>query len=101
MFDRIDKKLNPRILLDVLTDERDDRHPICLEPEDCGFRVEHFSGFKKLASELEQVDREGRMFHTHPMPKKIIIDEKPLNHSWKGLKRFLSGKTIMIRMNIL
>ena len=68
LFERIDKRLSPRIfLLGVLVDKRDDRHPICLEPEECGFDVSDFSGLIALAEELEKVDEETKVFHSHPI----------------------------------
>lgn len=67
LFNEIDKRLNPRtFLLGVLIDDRDDRHPICLEPEECGYSVESFKEVSSLANELEKVDEEKNIFHTHP-----------------------------------
>lgn len=66
LFKKLDSKLDPKVFfIGVLTDERTDRHPICLEPEDCGFNVKNFSDVKKLAAELENVDEEKRIFHSH------------------------------------
>lgn len=68
LFKKIDFKLNPKIfLIGVLVDNRDDRHPICLEPEDCGFNVRDFSDLRELATQLEKVDNEKRIFHSHPL----------------------------------
>ncbi len=68
LFDRLDRRLSPHVfLLGILVDERKDRHPICLEPEDCGFHVDKFSSIKNLASELEKVDEEKNVFHSHPV----------------------------------
>jgi len=68
LFNKIDYKLNPKVFfLGVLVDDRKDRHPICLEPEDCGYKVENFSDLKSLASELEKVDEERKVFHSHPI----------------------------------
>lgn len=66
LFKKIDYNLDPKIFfVGVLVDERDDRHPICLEPEDCGYSVNSFTDLKKLASQLEKVDEETRIFHSH------------------------------------
>lgn len=94
LFDKIDIKLNPRVfLIGLLIEDRNDRHPICLEPEDCGFRTEHFLSVKKLALELEQVDQEGRIFHSHPIAQE--------NHNMRmTAKSFMEGiKKILIREN--
>ncbi len=68
LFTQIDSELRPStFLIGVLVDERDDRHPICLEPEDCGYDEKAFSKLRVLASELEEVDEEKRIFHSHPI----------------------------------
>ncbi len=68
LFKEIDSEFKPSVfLLGVLVDDRNDRHPICIEPEDCGYSVDSFSEIKKLAQELEKVDEERRIFHSHPI----------------------------------
>jgi len=71
LFKRIDKRLSPKVfLLGILVDEQKDRHPICLEPEDCGFDVKKFSDISSLAKELEKVDEESKIIHSHPTAQK-------------------------------
>lgn len=71
LFSFLDKKFTPRVfLVGVLVEERNDRHPICLEPEDCGFKVESFANIESLAKELEKADKETRIFHSHPIAQK-------------------------------
>ncbi len=71
LFNEIDKKLRPKIfLLGILTDKRDDRHPICIEPEDYGYSVNAFTEVNSLAQELEKVNEESRIFHSHPVAQK-------------------------------
>ncbi|MEC4004831.1 diadenylate cyclase [Flavobacterium sp. SUN052] len=66
LFRKLDYKLDPKVFfIGILTEERTDRHPICIEPEDCGFSTHSFADVKKLASELENVDEERRIFHSH------------------------------------
>ena len=49
LFNQIDMELKPTVfLLGILTEKRENRHPICLEPEDCGFRVDSFKGITSL-----------------------------------------------------
>jgi RNAse (barnase) inhibitor barstar len=68
LFNQLDSKLRPEVfLIGVLVDERKDRHPICLEPEDCGYDVKAFAELKTLAKELEKADEEKRIFHSHPI----------------------------------
>jgi len=66
LFKKIDYRLNPKIFfIGLLVDKREDRHPICLEPEDCGFTVNNFSELKGLAHELEKVDEERKILHSN------------------------------------
>ena len=59
LFNEIDRSLKPRVfLLGILTDERTDRHSICLEPDDYGFSVEAFKDIRNLALQLENVNEE-------------------------------------------
>ena len=68
LFDKIDYKLNPKVFfLGILVDSREDRNPICLEPEDCGFSTQSFSDIKDLATQLEKVDEERNIIHSHPI----------------------------------
>lgn len=71
LFSLLDKKFTPRVfLVGVLVDERSDRHPVCLEPEDCGFKVKSFANIESLAKELEKADKETRIIHSHPVAQK-------------------------------
>jgi DNA integrity scanning protein DisA with diadenylate cyclase activity len=71
LFNEIDEKLRPRIfLLGVLTDERDDRHPVCIEPEDYGYSVNAFEEVNTLAQQLEKVNEESGIIHSHPVAQK-------------------------------
>lgn len=71
LFELVDKRLSPKLfLLGIQVDEQENRHPICLEPEDCGFDVKCFSDISNLAKELEKVDEETKTFHSHPIAQK-------------------------------
>lgn len=71
LFNEIDRRLKPKVyLIGILTDDRTDRHPICLEPEDCGFSIDAFKDIKGLAQQLENVHEEKRIFHSHPEAQK-------------------------------
>ncbi len=68
IFQKLDPKLNTKVfLVGVLVEERDDRHPICLEPEDCGFDVTQFEEVKEQAIHLEASDEERHILHSHPI----------------------------------
>ncbi|WP_078350478.1 diadenylate cyclase [Mucilaginibacter pedocola] len=66
------RALNPHFmpevfLIGVLEDEREGRHPVCLEPEHPRLRVSAFNKIHELARSLRNVDPESRIFQSHPM----------------------------------
>jgi DNA integrity scanning protein DisA with diadenylate cyclase activity len=68
LFDKIDKRLRPNVFfIGVLTQERNDRHKICIEPDDTRYKVSSFTGLKSLAEELRKVDKESKILHSHPI----------------------------------
>ncbi len=68
ILNKIDPYLRPKIfLIGVLTEEKKDRHSICLEPEDCGYSQSDFKEIEKLAIELMKADSESRIHHSHPI----------------------------------
>ncbi|OGP76870.1 MAG: hypothetical protein A2W09_03825 [Deltaproteobacteria bacterium RBG_16_50_11] len=68
LFEKIDPYLKPRIfLVGVLCKDLKNRHQICLEPEDCGYSQADFAKVNELASQLEVVDAETRIRHSHPV----------------------------------
>lgn len=95
LFKKIDYKLNPKVFfIGILVDKREDRHPVCLEPENCGYNVSSFSDLKNLAAQLEKVDAEGRIFHSHHIAQE--------NHEKRiTTKSYIEGiNKILIRENI-
>jgi RNAse (barnase) inhibitor barstar len=79
LFKEINKQLKPKLfLLGILIDEKNDRHPICFEPEDCGFSTKAFNDIHSLAQQLENVNEEKRIIHSHPIAQK--------NHNHRILK---------------
>ncbi len=62
IFSILDKSLFRNVfLIGVLVEDREDRHPVCLEPEDCGYKVTQFTDVRKQAHHLESVDEERRL----------------------------------------
>jgi hypothetical protein len=67
IFSILDRNLCPNVfLVGILVEDRPDRHPICLEPEDCGYRPDMFADVKEQALHLEAVDEERHILHSHP-----------------------------------
>lgn len=87
LFSKLDSTLSPHVfLVGVLTEERKDRHPVCLEPEDCGYDVSIFSKVNEQAIHYEATDPDRLLFHSHPVAEE--------NHR-KSLKRRALQKAIL------
>ena len=99
VFDRMDARLDPNVfLVGFLQEDRPHRHPICLEPEDCGYSVDQFAGVEGLAKEMQEADPARQMIHSHPrahaahvarIPRRAlqnairtILDKDPMASSW-------------------
>ena len=68
IFSRLDRDLVQNVfLIGVLDEYLNDRHPICLEPEDCGFEVRQFTNVKEQAKHIEATDEQRYVFHSHPI----------------------------------
>ena len=67
LFARISPKLDPRtFFLGVLRKKRDDRLPICVEPEECGVNVKIFEGVDALAKSIWETDRRRNIWDSDP-----------------------------------
>jgi len=67
LFNLLDRKLNPNVfLVGVLIDDRKDRHPIGLEPEDCGYEVDNFADVLQQAQHFEAIDPLRDIICSHP-----------------------------------
>jgi len=67
LFNKIDNQLKPKVfLIGVLNEEKQNFHPICLEPEDCGYDISSFDSLDLLAQEYHEKDDERNMVHTDP-----------------------------------
>jgi len=71
VFSKLDPHLQPKtFLIGIRKEELGNRHEICLEPEDCGYIQGDFKNVRKLAAQLELVDPELKIIHTHPIAEK-------------------------------
>lgn len=78
IFGRMDPRLDPNVfLLGVLRSERNDRHPICLEPEDCGYVIGDFAGIEDVADELSTRDPAHGVFHSHTLSQQAHRERIP------------------------
>ena len=67
LFENISPKLDPRMfLLGILRKERDDRLPICVEPENCGVDVALFRDVDRTAELIWEKDERRNMWHSMP-----------------------------------
>lgn len=92
LFNQVDKKLKPHVfLLGILSEHREGKSPVALEPDECGYHAKAFFEVKKLAQELEKADEETQIFHTHPVAQQKHaqkISDKAIKESiFKILKR--------------
>lgn len=95
LFKKIDYRLNPKIfLIGLLVDKREDRHPICLEPEDCGFTVNNFSELKSLAHELEKVDEERKILHSDKKAQENHENSITTKSYIEGIHKILRRETV-------
>ena len=72
------KALNPEFevetfLLGILREQKADRHPICLEPEDCGFNPSDFSSVMKDAEHYRAVDPERDVICSHEAHQRSFV----------------------------
>lgn len=71
VFGKLDQRIIPSVfLVGVLAEDREDRHPICLEPEDCGVPVHAFEDINKIAEQNIRLDPERLIIHSHPIAEK-------------------------------
>ncbi len=95
LFNAIDPRLKPTVFLfGILADKRDDRHPICIEPEDCGYSVKAFAEVNKLAEELEKVDQEKNIFHSHPIAQENHDKRISTNAQIEAIKKILKKEDL-------
>jgi hypothetical protein len=47
-------------------------HPVCLEPEECGFRPEEFESVRETAKHFQAIDPDRGMICTHPIHQKAV-----------------------------
>src|SRR5437016_471673 len=64
--ERLFQALNPdfeveTFLLGILKKESPSDHPVCLEPEDCGFQTSDFAGIREDATHRQAIDPESNV----------------------------------------
>jgi hypothetical protein len=65
LFNLVDKRLKPSVFLVGILMENNKKKPaVCIEPDDYGYPTKPFVGIKKLAQELEIMDKEQDTFHS-------------------------------------
>ncbi len=95
LFNQIDPELKPRLfLLGILTEDKPNRHPVCLEPEDCGYAVESFQEINELAKQLEKLDAEGNIFHTHPIAQQNHNKRISVNAQIEAITKILNKEDL-------
>lgn len=78
IFGRLDPRLDPNVfLIGVLREGRPDRHPICLEPEDCGCVVGDFVDIETVAATNAASDPARQVLHSHPSAQQAHEERIP------------------------
>jgi len=67
LFEILSKDLKPYVFLVGVQNEVDkSKHPVCIEPEDCGLDVSLFEDVKSLAKDIHSKDPRKDLIHTQP-----------------------------------
>ncbi|MEO0728303.1 MAG: hypothetical protein AAFZ63_27390, partial [Bacteroidota bacterium] len=65
LFGTLDRGLRPNVfLIGFLVAERNDRHPICIDPEIIDYTLDEFENLQDVANELYRNSDDSRMFYT-------------------------------------
>ncbi len=95
LFNKIDPNLKPDVfLLGVLVENNEDKHPICIQPEDeVHFSTDDFSGLNELASQLKKFDSENNIFHSHEIAQKNHINRLHIKSYVDALSKILENQS--------
>ncbi|QLE47943.1 hypothetical protein FD724_07310 [Nostoc sp. C057] len=92
IFSQLASNLEPHVfLVGVLNEKRDDCHPICLEPENCGYMPKQFADVKKLAQHFEAIDLERDVLYGDPNAQKDYEQNLKLNALKTAVHQIVSG----------
>lgn len=95
LFGNLDPTFKPDIfLIGILVEELKDSHKICLEPEDCGYKQEDFKNILELANQLETVDSETRIFHSHPIAQSIHDQRIKINSLRQAILKIIQRDSL-------
>jgi hypothetical protein len=79
LLKRLDPDFNCRLfLVGFLEKPQQDRHTICVVPDECVYQPELFAGTLQHANELGAYDPNEDGFHTHPIAQEDMICRKKL-----------------------
>lgn len=68
LFDSLDPKLSPRVLLvGILQEDTDDRHAICIDPEDGEIGLDDLQNLPTHIEEAREQDPENEIIQSHPV----------------------------------
>ena len=73
LFRRLDPEFEARVhVVGFLIQKREDRHPICVVPDDCPYQPSVFDSVPERARELGQYDSTKHGIHTHPIAQQRL-----------------------------
>jgi len=96
IFSNLDKNLKPKVfLVGILSEDREDSHPVCVEPEDCGYNPDLFLDVKNRAHQLEKI-RTGGKITFFPLIKQekyeSILNERRLKDLKNAIQEVIDQK---------
>lgn len=75
LLQRLDSRFKPRVfLVGFLVDDRTDRLPICVSPDECPFQPELFATTLQRAKLIDESDAAHNYFHTHPRAHEMHLE---------------------------
>lgn len=67
MFDSLDPALSPRVLLVGILEDDEERHPICIDPEDGEITLADLKNLSSHIQKARERDPESEMIQSHPV----------------------------------
>lgn len=95
LLSKFSKELFPKLFfIGVLEGDSENEYKICLEPENCGYKVSDFDQINEIAAHYETNDPEKHLHHTLPYLEEKHKNILKFNAYKKALKTILKKQSI-------
>ncbi len=99
IFGKLEHGLTPKVfLVGILHEDREGSHPVCLEPENCGYGVDAFSNILDLAAQNEQMDSEHLIAHSHLNAQEQYLNRNKIRALREALKYLIDNHSVSNEM---